>query len=183
MEKSKCHHPKEQLIKNKIGMIGCLMCNCWLTPPRQKNNMLHNFLVKKSASWLRSHTNNIKVPNCSVVVTELVCATPTGEIPDVIGFSNKGSVLIEVKVSRSDFLRDKNKVFRLVPEIGLGEQRFFCCPENIIDKKEVPENWGLLYSNEKGKIRLVKFPNKQPSSLKGERAVLLSIIRRNKIKP
>lgn len=83
------------------------------------------------------------------------------EIPDVIGFGSWGhSVLIEVKVSRSDFLCDKKKPFRIKPEEGMGKQRFYICPKDLIKKEELPEGWGLIYINEKKKARCVHFPYK-----------------------
>ncbi len=144
--------------------------------------MKHSFLVKKSVVWLRRHSGNIVTNNCSLVITELVCATRSGEIPDVIGFSSGGSVLIEVKTRRADFLVDRKKPFRICPESGVGELRFYCCPQGMIDKYELPFDWGLLYADEKGKISMELPANRQVSSLQNERVILLSVLRRNKIR-
>jgi len=52
----------------------------------------------------------------------------TSEIPDVIGFGCWGhSVLIECKVSRTDFKRNAKKR-RKYP---MGRYRFFCAPEGM----------------------------------------------------
>jgi hypothetical protein len=73
------------------------------------------------------------------------------EIPDVIGFDSWQSIMIEVKVSRSDFLADKKKAHRAK---GMGNWRFYCCPQGLIKVDELPEKWGLIYVNEKGKVRI-----------------------------
>lgn len=142
----------------------------------------HSDLIKIGARWLKKHEQNSLIPNCSFIVSELTTATSTGEIPDIIGWCSWVSVLIEVKVSRADFLRESNKVFRNIPENGIGEFRFFLCPKNLIIPSELPENWGLLYCNEKGKIEMVRVATKQKANLDCERTMLMSVIRRNNLK-
>lgn len=68
----------------------------------------------------------------------------TGEKPDAIGFRNGASCLIEVKCSRSDFLADSKKPFRLDPRNGMGDWRFFMCEPGIINITDLPDGWGLL---------------------------------------
>lgn len=83
----------------------------------------------------------IKARGCNVVLSER--AEPiTSEIPDVIGWKGRHSILIECKTSKADFRRDKDKWFR--HGFGIGQQRFFLAPEGIIPIQEVPEGWGLL---------------------------------------
>jgi len=66
-------------------------------------------------------------------------------MPDVIGWKNScRSVLIECKISRSDFLADREKPFRKKPEIGMGCERFYLVPQGMITKDELPRAWGLL---------------------------------------
>lgn len=74
-----------------------------------------------------------------------VAAVSTGEQPDAIGFRNLASCLIEVKCSRSDFLADKKKPFRIEPEKGMGDWRFFMCEPGIITAADLPPGWGLLH--------------------------------------
>jgi hypothetical protein len=102
---------------------------------------------------------------CKVVLPEFY--SHNDELPDVIGF-NHGfirnykydggvySTLIECKISRGDFLKDKKKNFRMFPEKGMGDLRYYCCPKDLIRKEEVPEGWGLLYVYPSGKVRRVK---------------------------
>ncbi len=81
---------------------------------------------------------------CSVVLYEF--ATAADENPDVIGWaSGAGSVLIECKLSRSDFLRDAGKTVRKNPRAGMGQRRYYLCPTDVIQVKELPPKWGLLW--------------------------------------
>lgn len=93
----------------------------------------HSGLVDLAATWLRK--------SCSVIMTEL---STIGEEPDVIGWQGNRSTLIECKVSRSDFLADRRKNFRLCPESGIGRQRYFIAPKGLISPEELPDGWGLL---------------------------------------
>lgn len=142
--------------------------------------MTHKELIEISAKWLYKHSQNALVPNCATVVKDLVTANGTGETPDVLGFCYWTSVLIEVKVSRSDFLKDRKKVFRNIPENGAGEFRYYCCSTDLIKKNDLPEHWGLLYCNDKGKIKVIKLARKQEYNYNTEKTILLSIIRRYK---
>ena len=142
-------------------------------------NITHSELILKSAKWLKKHNNNIIVPNCPFILTELVANTHHGEIPDVIGFSSHHSVLIEVKVSRNDFFNDSKKMFRQYEDMGLGQLRYYCCPEGLIKLEELPNKWGLLYYSGK-KIQLIKNAELQEADIKSERVILLSVIRRIK---
>jgi hypothetical protein len=95
----------------------------------------HKQLVKIGRAWLRAK-------GCCLVLSEK--ASPSGETPDVIAWRNNGhSILIECKTSRSDFRRDKDKWFRSRAP-GLGQQRYFMAPVDIIPKNELPDGWGLL---------------------------------------
>ncbi|ADW76549.1 hypothetical protein Rahaq_4974 (plasmid) [Rahnella aceris] len=74
-----------------------------------------------------------------------IAAVSTGEQPDALAFRNLASCLIEAKVSRSDFLADRKKRFRVNPELGMGDWRFFICEPGLISIEELPEGWGLLH--------------------------------------
>lgn len=84
------------------------------------------------------------------VVASNIRAAQSREIIDAIGFRDLCSILIESKVSRSDFLADRKKPERQKGAKGLGTYRFYICPVGLIDPQEVlPLGWGLLYSNGK----------------------------------
>lgn len=98
--------------------------------------MTHAHLVGKAVAWLRSY-------GCGVVLSEQSCSS--GEMPDAIGWKRAcHSVLIECKVSRADFLADFDKPFRKKPAFGLGCERFYLTPPDLVRRDELPPGWGLL---------------------------------------
>lgn len=113
----------------------------------------HKQLIPIAYRWV------LKNGSCGVAFKELNSLASNGEYPDVIGFGSWGrSVLIEVKVSRSDFLCDKKKSFRKNPEKGMGRYRYYCCPTGLIKQNELPNGWGLIYVDDKGKAKCVFNP-------------------------
>ncbi|MFZ1009626.1 MAG: hypothetical protein WAN65_22495 [Candidatus Sulfotelmatobacter sp.] len=98
--------------------------------------MTHPQLVAKAVYWLRRY-------RCGVVLSEQACAS--GEMPDAIGWKRAcHSVLVECKVTRSDFLADRAKPFRLKPGQGVGCERFYLVPAGLLRREELPVGWGLL---------------------------------------
>lgn len=144
---------------------------------KKKPNTDHKDLCLKVGKWLKKHYGNQQIPNCPTTSIDMM--TIESEIPDVIGWCSGRSVMIEVKVGRGDFLKDHKKPFRKNPKEGVGEQRFYCCPDGLIKVNEIPEDWGLLYLKN-NKIEVIKVAKLQESNLKAERNMLLSIIRRKK---
>lgn len=125
-----------------------------------------------------------------IIFKEISTVSPAGEIPDVIGFSAYGkSILIECKASRSDFLRDRAKQFRISPSRGMGRYRFYLAPKGVISEADLPLNWGLIEVSEKGRANIVVNPycsnpygniwrNGFEQNMEAERAFLYSVIRR-----
>lgn len=156
----------------------------------------HKQLIPVAYKWL------IKVMRCGVAFKELNSACCNGEYPDAIGFTMGGhSVLVEVKVSRSDFLNDKKKSFRKNPALGMGTNRYYMCPEGLIQTKDLPPGWGLIWVNQKGKYKTVfdpiteypyeapggnKYVYKRPfifeKNIKAEHELMYSALRRLHIK-
>jgi hypothetical protein len=101
--------------------------------------MTHSELVQVSEKWLKNQMR------CSVVLSELVCNSATNEIPDAIGFNSYGSFMVECKTSYIDYLSDKKKPFRTIPENGMGNFRFILCPENVIQVNQIYSGWGLIW--------------------------------------
>ena len=98
--------------------------------------MTHEKLVTAAVAWLRRN-------GCGVVLSEQSCAS--GETPDAIGWRRAcHSVVVECKISRADFLADREKPFRRKPEKGMGCERFYLVPAGMISANEVPPGWGLL---------------------------------------
>lgn len=102
--------------------------------------MTHDDLCLRAEKWLRNHIG------CGVTFSDrFQAATHNGEQPDAIGWRDGLSFLIECKISRSDFLADRKKRFRVEPELGMGDWRFYMCPPGMIKPDELPAGWGLLY--------------------------------------
>ncbi len=118
---------------------------------------------------------------CSVVLYEF--ATPADENPDVIGWiSGAGSVLIECKLTRSDFLRDAAKTVRKNPRAGMGQRRYYLCPPDLIQVKDLPPKWGLLWAI-KGQIVIKREARGYPErNLAAEVQFLSSMLRRAQIR-
>lgn len=146
------------------------------------NKMTHKEVVNIAYRWV------LKNARCGVAFKELDCCSDTGEIPDVIGFNTFGhSVLVEVKVTRSDFLSDKNKKFRKEYHTGMGSKRYYCCPTGLIKQSELPEGWGLVYVNENKKATKVYCPfvrhdDNPQKNIRAEHSLMYSALRRLFIK-
>ena len=138
----------------------------------------HAQLVARAEEWLRYKYG------CAIILSEQSCAS--GEVPDVIGWKNMcQSVLVECKVSRSDFLADANKPFRLRPEEGLGGKRFYMAPAGMIAGEDLPEYWGLLECKGREVVMTVK-PGRQDlrtmTGLMKEMNLLLASLRRVEVR-
>jgi hypothetical protein len=135
--------------------------------------MLHSTLVAMGVRWLSRQ--------CSVVLYEF--ATAADENPDVIGWaSGSGSVLIECKMTRSDFLGDAKKTVRQSPQTGMGRRRYYLCPPEVIQVKDLPKKWGLLWVS-KGKVIVKREARGYPErNLLAEVQFLSSMLRRAQIR-
>jgi len=105
--------------------------------------LTHSELVDIAETWL--------FKRCGFAFKELT--TFAQETPDAIGFRSGESILIECKTSRADFHADKKKSFRKCTWQGVGRIRFFMCEKGLILPEDLPEKWGLLWVNGKGKVR------------------------------
>jgi len=96
----------------------------------------HAKLVSLAVAWLRRY-------RCGVVLSEQACVS--GEMPDAIGWKKAcHSVLVECKISRADFLADREKPFRQKPETGVGCERYYLASRGLIRLEELQPGWGLL---------------------------------------
>jgi len=140
---------------------------------KKGKGLSHQDVVDYSAKVLNRSGYNWK---CGVIFKEISSAS--AERPDVIGFGSGISSLIEAKVSRTDFLKDKKKHFRKHPELGMGKYRFYACPTNLIKEEELPKNWGLIYVSEKGRCIIKVQPKAQKISIESEHLFMYSVLRR-----
>ena len=135
---------------------------------------MHNNLIKKGRTWLKRQ-------GCILILTELVGGA--AESPDVFGFKSTGAtILIECKASRSDFLSDAKKWFRLRPHNGLGRERYYLAPKGLLATDEMPNGWGLLELTGRG-ISCAKESDVHDHNSLAEKAVLVSTIRRLNLEP
>lgn len=82
-----------------------------------------------------------------------------GEQPDVLGISAYGeSILLEAKTSRSDFLADKKKLWRIKPEMGIGDYRVYLTPKDLLKPEDIPYGWMLweVHGINKPTLKVVK---------------------------
>jgi len=138
--------------------------------------MTHAQLVEKAVRWLRSY-------RCGVVLSEQACVS--GEMPDAIGWKQAcHSVLVECKVTRADFVADREKPFRRKPERGVGSERFYLTPPALIKLEELPAGWGLLECR-RGHIEMLSPSAKNLRTAVGfryEMNLLLSSLRRVEVR-
>jgi len=129
-----------------------------------------------AVGWLRSY-------RCGVVLSEQACVS--GEMPDAIGWKKAcHSVLVESKVSRADFLADRDKPFRQKPETGVGCERYYLAPRALIRREELPLGWGLLEvsGREIGRVKASAKNMRSAIGFENEMNLLLASLRRVEIR-
>lgn len=138
--------------------------------------MTHAELVQRAVKWLKS------TAKCPIVFAEIVTAGAVWEChPDAIGWRRgRWSLLVECKVSRSDFYADRKKPIHLDPERLPGQQRWYMTPPGLVRVGELPDDWGLLECRETH-VSVVHPANEKPfsdSRAAVEVPILLSALRR-----
>jgi hypothetical protein len=115
----------------------------------------------------------------TVVMAEL--RTINLETPDIFAVKQgHHSVVIECKISRSDFLADKKKPHRVLNDLGMGDERYFAVPSGLVEPKDLPEGWGLL-SVEENFVRCLKESFTFTANKKAELSMVCSVMRRLEI--
>jgi hypothetical protein len=150
-------------------------------PRKSPDKSFHTELVDMAYEWV------LKSTSCGCAFKELNSLACNGEYPDVIGFGSGGhSVLVECKVSRNDFVKDKCKSFRMSPNLGMGTQRYYLCPRNVIQIEDLPKGWGLIWAV-KSKPKVIYSPYKGNigerhegfnKNMKAEHGLMYSVLRR-----
>lgn len=118
--------------------------------------MNHTDLCNLAVKWLRRPASQ-GGPGCNVAASECT-GSYSGEITDAIGFRSVGdeqhSVVVEAKVTRSDFLADANKPHRSGLVAGMGVFRYYLAPTGLIQVEEVPAGWGLIEVSPRGALKV-----------------------------
>lgn len=126
--------------------------------------------------WLRAY-------RCGVILSEQSCAS--GEMPDAIGWKRAcHSVLVECKISRSDFLADREKPFRQKAHLGMGCERYYFVPTGLIRVEELPDGWGLLEYRNRQVVttRIAAKSLRTANGFRHEMNLLLASLRRVEIR-
>ena len=109
------------------------------------SDSLHYQLCCEAAKWLKRRKNaeRWRTP-WKYIAVELVCYA--AENTDVWATNGECSIVIEVKTSRADFLKDGKKWHRAetMKNYQSGNFRYYLAPAGMIRTDELPEGWGLL---------------------------------------
>lgn len=143
-------------------------------------HLTHADVVQRARSWLLGRHE------CAVAFAEIV--TYENCNPDALGFKRLGaarmwSVLVEVKISRSDFRADRKKIIHLLPDSCPGQERWYLTPPNLIRPEEVPEGWGLAEVGKRS-IRIVKpapVEEFNAARARADMGVLVAAVRRHQL--
>lgn len=103
--------------------------------------MTHSELI--SFAWHNIFFNKFNSPY-GILATFESNTAQTLEVPDIIGFGStiEDCVVVECKASRSDFLHDAKKPFRVYPEKGMGRKRIYVVNDGVVKgAHEIPKGW------------------------------------------
>lgn len=119
--------------------------------------LTHKLLCDLAVGWLKRPSGDRRGPSCKIAFSESR-GDWKSEMPDAIGFRvgvyHESSTLVEVKMSRADFLADRKKPHRIEPASGMGIYRYFMAPVGLISVDELPARWGLIEVTEKGVLKV-----------------------------
>lgn len=107
----------------------------------EKVKLSHSDLI--TFAWYHILPNEMKTP--WYIATFESNMANTKEVPDIIGFGENDiddCVVIECKASRSDFLKDQKKAFRVYPDKGMGRKRIYVVADGVVESpSEIPDGW------------------------------------------
>ena len=92
--------------------------------------------------------------------------------------ANAAPVIYEVKVSRADYFAELAKPEKREAYCQIAEAVYFCCPDGLIDKTEVPDGYGLLVEVEPEKFELKKKARRQKKFVLDVNIVLTLMVKR-----
>lgn len=133
------------------------------------NAFTHAELIMRAARWLQREYQ--------IVATDIVHGG--AETPDAIAFRSNGcTCLCEAKASRSDFLADSKKPFRVQPYMGMGMHRYYVCAPGVAEVEDLPPGWGLLVPHGRGLRESALSHPFMERNFRAEQSVLVSLLRR-----
>ena len=122
--------------------------------------VLHKELKDIAMRWMKKQVTDIVCPE--VEFKNIKC------IADVVGinFKRKEVRVIEIKSTRSDFIRDKKLFEEKTTYFYHSHYCYIMCPKNIINIDDIPYGYGLLWVDEYENIIIIKRPIKNKQKLK-----------------
>lgn len=136
--------------------------------------LTHKELVNYAAIWLGSSKQyEHRRLKAKWILTEW---SGKREQPDVWGIGSFGTIMIECKASRTDFLADKKKEFRN-DGTGCGKWRLYASNKSIIKPEDLPEGWGLIEPYGNG-MKLIVTPQEEPFEAKGDNSIMWHMLKR-----
>ena len=143
------------------------------------SNLRHEELLKTAAKFIKNKglAHFGKSPY-------VVCNYNDAMEPiDVFGFGGSCTQVIKVITTHMELNLDLERAYRKCPKYGVGEFRSYLCPNGLLNKEDIPKNWGLLWCDNKGKIIEILNPQKQEENKAQEAKIIKSLLRRNGINP
>ena len=112
------------------------------------SQLTHGDLCVLAKRWLLS------AKGCNPVFVERG-SSKSNEMPDAIGWSATGSIVVECKRTVADYKADRKKMFRVDDGSGMGSQRFYLFTSELWDQlrdgfESESSGWGVVvlsYSN------------------------------------
>lgn len=149
---------------------------------------VHRDLVLRACRWLE------KTERCKHVFAE-VQSLNLSEFPDAIGYNSRGgTVVVEAKASVADFKRDASKSWKAYANawesappgearssqpVGMGAWRYYIMPREMVPLDAIPDDHGVLWVNEKGKVfRMRKAPHRPIRDVNSEISILCTMLQR-----
>lgn len=120
----------------------------------------------------------------AIVVTEARARFgDEGECADVVSwFPNLLCIVDEVKVSLSDWKKDAEKPHLSSPWLAMGNQRFYVCPDYLIESFQAGERQhGLCYYGPEGFREIVEAPRRNRFNAKAQHDLLLAHLLRERM--
>lgn len=139
--------------------------------------LTHSEAVRRIARALNDPDDHPGIRRFPIVLMEMRGSSM--QEPDVLGLCAGPSHMVECKVSRSDFTRDKRRGFRN-GDNAVGNLRSYGCPAGLIEPEELPGEMGLLYIRDDG-IEQVQKPEYQEANYEVERSIMYSALRQEVI--
>lgn len=141
------------------------------------NDPTHAELVQATAEARRQQ-------GAAIVVTEARARFGAeGECADVVSwFPNLLCIVDEVKVSLSDWKKDGEKPHIESPWLAMGNQRFYVCPDFLIESYQAEQrHHGLCYVGDGGFREIVDAPRRNRFNAKAQHDLLLAHLLRERM--